>query len=149
MACRASRASGRAPIGSHSRWPKCTARFRRSWDSSNARAPSCRSSPHTTRRSMMSSSRSRGASCAMNEHPLYQLTLARMREFDREPEAIFWVFGFPIVLAFALGLAFRNSGPGELKVGVAVGPGDSALAAVLDGSPALAARVLDPADARA
>ncbi len=84
----------------------------------------------------------------MTEHPLVQLTLARMREFYREPEAIFWVFGFPIVLAFALGLAFRNSGPGELKVGVAAGPGDSALAATLDASPRLGAVVLDSAAAR-
>src|SRR5207244_1161174 len=86
----------------------------------------------TTPRSMTCSSRSRAGSCAMNDHPLYQLTLARMREFYREPEAIFWVFGFPIVLAFALGLAFRNSGPGELKVGVAAGAGGRALAAVRD-----------------
>ena len=85
----------------------------------------------------------------MRDHPLGQLTLARMREFYREPEAIFWVFGFPIVLAFALGIAFRNRGPGELRVGVAPGPGDSSIAAVLDHSPALAARVLDPAEARA
>src|SRR5437870_2342775 len=46
----------------------------------------------------------------MRDHPLVQLTLARMREFYREPEAIFWVFGFPIVLAFALGIAFRKRG---------------------------------------
>jgi len=57
----------------------------------------------------------------MHDHPLVQLTLTRMREFYREPEAVFWVFGFPIVLAFALGLAFRNTGPGELQVGVAPG----------------------------
>ena len=57
----------------------------------------------------------------MRDHPLVQLTLTRMREFYREPEAIFWVFGFPIVLAFALGIAFRNRGPGELRVAVALG----------------------------
>jgi ABC-type multidrug transport system permease subunit len=84
----------------------------------------------------------------MREHPMYQLALARMREFYREPEAVFWVFGFPIVLAFALGLAFRNTGPGELQVGVARGAGDSALAATLDSSPRLAATVLDSATAR-
>jgi ABC-2 type transport system permease protein len=84
----------------------------------------------------------------MRDHPLVQLTLARMREFYREPEAIFWVFGFPIVLAFALGLAFRNSGPGELKVGVAPGGGDVALAAALDSSPHLGATLLDTAAAR-
>ena len=84
----------------------------------------------------------------MSNHPLVQLTLARMREFYREPEAIFWVFGFPIVLAFALGIAFRNRGPEELKVGVLRSPGDSAIAAALDGSPALAASVLDGEEAR-
>jgi ABC-type multidrug transport system permease subunit len=80
---------------------------------------------------------------------MYQLALSRLREFYREPEAVFWVFGFPIVLAFALGLAFRNTGPGELQVGVAAAGGDSAIAAVLDSSPRLAASVLDTATARA
>ena len=79
---------------------------------------------------------------------MFQLALARMREFYREPEAVFWVFGFPIVLAFALGLAFRNTGPGKLQVGVAAGPGDSALVAVLGSSPRLSATVLDSATAR-
>ena len=36
---------------------------------------------------------------------LIELTLARFREFTREPEAVFWVFVFPILLAFALGIA--------------------------------------------
>src|ERR1700752_4957045 len=85
----------------------------------------------------------------MRDHPLVQLTLARMREFYREPEAIFWVFGFPVVLAFALGIAFRNRGPGELKVGVLRGAGGSAAAAVLDHTPPLKAAILDPADAHA
>jgi ABC-2 type transport system permease protein len=79
---------------------------------------------------------------------MYQLALSRMREFYREPEAVFWVFGFPIVLAFALGLAFRNTGPGKLQVGVASGPGDSAVAATLASSPRLVATVLDTATAR-
>src|SRR5215472_1267916 len=42
------------------------------------------------------------------DHPLVQLTLVRYREFMREPEALFWVFIFPILLAAGLGLAFRN-----------------------------------------
>lgn len=40
---------------------------------------------------------------------LWQLTLARFREFYREPAALFWVYGFPLILAFILGLAFRES----------------------------------------
>jgi ABC-2 type transport system permease protein len=79
---------------------------------------------------------------------MYQLAVSRMREFYREPEAVFWVFGFPIVLAFALGLAFRNTGPGKLQVGVVAGPGDSAVAVALDSSPRLVATVLDTATAR-
>src|SRR5712692_8621359 len=84
----------------------------------------------------------------MRDYPLVQLTLCRMREFYREPEAIFWVFGFPIVLAFALGIAFRNRGPGALKVGVLQGPGDSAVARTLAPSATLAAVVLDSGAAR-
>jgi ABC-type multidrug transport system permease subunit len=48
--------------------------------------------------------------------PLVQLTLMRFREFLREPEALFWVFVFPILLAAGLGLAFRNRPPDILKV---------------------------------
>lgn len=40
--------------------------------------------------------------------PLWHLALARFREFYREPAALFWVYGFPLILAFALGLAFRE-----------------------------------------
>src|SRR5208337_4524290 len=39
---------------------------------------------------------------------LYQLTMARFRLLSREPEALFWVFIFPILLAAGLGIAFRN-----------------------------------------
>ena len=57
----------------------------------------------------------------MSEHPLVQLTLVRFREFVREPEAIFWVFIFPILLAAGLGIAFRNRPPDVLKI-AAVSP---------------------------
>jgi ABC-type multidrug transport system permease subunit len=84
----------------------------------------------------------------MRDHPLVQLTLARMREFYREPEAIFWVFGFPIVMAFALGIAFRNRGPEELRVGVQRSPEGAALAQLLDGTPNLSASLLDAEEGR-
>ena len=51
------------------------------------------------------------------DHPLAQLTLVRFREFLREPEALFWVFVFPIILAAGLGLAFRNRPPEVLQIG--------------------------------
>jgi ABC-2 type transport system permease protein len=51
--------------------------------------------------------------------PLGQLILARVREFYREPEALFWVYGFPILMVVALGVAFRNK-PVEQAVSVDV-----------------------------
>jgi ABC transporter DrrB family efflux protein len=40
-----------------------------------------------------------------------QLILARIREFYREPETIFWVYGFPLILAAGLGIAFARNQP--------------------------------------
>jgi ABC-type multidrug transport system permease subunit len=42
------------------------------------------------------------------------MILARVREFYREPEALFWVYGFPILIVVALGFAFRNQ-PVEVR----------------------------------
>src|ERR1039458_10757030 len=56
----------------------------------------------------------RGTSLA--NHPLVQLTLVRFHEFLREPEVLFWVFIFPLLLAAGLGLAFRNRPAGVLKI---------------------------------
>ncbi len=55
---------------------------------------------------------------AVVDHALVQLTLVRFLEFMREPEALFWVFIFPIILAAGLGLAFRNQPPSVLKIAV-------------------------------
>jgi ABC-2 type transport system permease protein len=48
---------------------------------------------------------------------LRQLILVRFREFFREPEALFWVYGFPILLAAGLGLAFRDRPADQIVVG--------------------------------
>jgi hypothetical protein len=47
---------------------------------------------------------------------IVQLTLVRFREFLREPEALFWVFIFPVLLTAGLGLAFRNRPPDKIAV---------------------------------
>src|SRR3954471_5254868 len=49
---------------------------------------------------------------------MVQLTLVRFREFIREPEAVFWTFVFPILLAAGLGIAFRQRGPDKVQVGI-------------------------------
>jgi ABC-2 type transport system permease protein len=50
--------------------------------------------------------------------PFWELSLARFREFSREPEVIFWVFIFPLLLAVGLGIAFRDRPPEKVYVGV-------------------------------
>ncbi|HKR08373.1 MAG TPA: ABC transporter permease [Gemmatimonadaceae bacterium] len=58
---------------------------------------------------------------------MVQLTLVRFREFIREPEAVFWTFVFPILLAAGLGIAFRQRGPDKLQVGVVANENSAAV----------------------
>ncbi len=80
---------------------------------------------------------------------LVQLTLVRFREFLREPEAVFWTFAFPIILAVGLGIAFRNKPADVITIGVVSGtPAGDSLAARLAHAPGLKVQMLD-ADAAA
>jgi ABC-2 type transport system permease protein len=79
-----------------------------------------------------------------------QLLLARMKELWREPEVIFWVFVFPILLALGLGIAFRNKPADVSRVIVAAGPEAAHAMELLKASPAsgsVHAEVLPAADA--
>jgi len=66
---------------------------------------------------------------------LYELTRVRVLLFVREPEALFWVFLFPIVLAAVLGFAFRSRGVQPARVALVEGSGAEELAAVLAKDP--------------
>jgi ABC-type multidrug transport system permease subunit len=83
----------------------------------------------------------------LERSPLAQLSLWRIREFTREPEALFWVFAFPILLAFALGLAFKNRAPGTVVVAVQQGAGAAAMRGALEASERIDPVVLDSAEA--
>src|ERR1041385_5364771 len=83
-------------------------------------------------------------------HPLIELTTMRMREFLREKEAVFWVFIFPVLMTFALGIAFRNTAPEKTLIAIEGAAGDarvSETANILSRSPEITATVLSPADA--
>ena len=55
----------------------------------------------------------------MSEYsPLRELVLTRIRAFLREPEALFWTFVFPILMAVGLGVAFRDKPVDRSTVGV-------------------------------
>jgi len=80
--------------------------------------------------------------------PVWQLSLTKARELYREPEALFWVFVFPVLLALALGIAFRSSGPEEISIGVQRGAGAEAIERALEKAGGFRPAVLDPDEAR-
>jgi len=74
------------------------------------------------------------------------LLWARLLELKREPEVIFWVFIFPLLLAAGLGIAFRNKPADNTSVVVIDGAGAQKTLAMLQNSPArstIRAAVLD------
>ena len=79
-------------------------------------------------------------------HPVVQLTLMRLREMRREPGTLFWVFGFPILISIALGLAFRSTGPEPIVVGALPGVTAEVEAALAAGG--VRVRRLDEGSAR-
>jgi len=76
----------------------------------------------------------------------YWLLLAsRMKEMKREPEVIFWVFGFPLLLALGLGIAFRNK-PANVTSMAITGNESQKVLELIDRSPqksSLRAEVVD------
>ena len=78
----------------------------------------------------------------LSESSLYQLTMVRFLLILREPEAIFWIFIFPILLAMGLGIAFRNRPADVLQVAATTPRLTQALAA----DKGLTAATMDEAD---
>src|SRR5262249_52333766 len=80
-------------------------------------------------RSRMCSSRSpagisRNAKMGSRKYwPLWHLTISRMRVFYREPAAVFWVYGFPLIMALSLGTAFRDNPNEQIAVDLVEGSG--------------------------
>ena len=63
------------------------------------------------------------------------LLSARMKELFREPEVIFWIFLFPVLLAFGLGIAFRNKPVEKVNVVFAQQEGSERLQQLLQSAP--------------
>lgn len=75
------------------------------------------------------------------------LALMRLRLFYREPGAMFWTFGFPIVLTIVLGIAFRNRGPEPVAIAVETGsPRADQVYAMLAAQPNVDVKRLSPSE---
>jgi ABC-2 type transport system permease protein len=74
------------------------------------------------------------------------LLMARIKELQREPEVVFWVFGFPILLALGLGIAFRNKPADVTSVAIVSGLGAQEALTLIQNSPqksSIHAEILD------
>jgi len=81
----------------------------------------------------------------MSDNSLWQLVTVRFKEYTREPEALFWSFGFPILLALGLGIAFRAKPADVVHVAVANnGPRGQPLATAIRRDPGLSVELLSP-----
>ncbi len=80
-------------------------------------------------------------------NPQLELVKMRLREFVREPGVLFWVFAFPLLMAFGLGIAFRSKPPERPRVAV-VTEHTTPLSQALLSSPRVMAEVKDEASAR-
>ena len=65
-------------------------------------------------------------------HPILAITTARLREFVRRPEAVFWVYFFPVLMVVVLGVAFRNKPVEVFQVDIVTGPKSGELSAWLE-----------------
>jgi len=78
----------------------------------------------------------------LTQSPLFLLTMARVRSFLREPGAVFWTFGFPLLITVALGMAFRDQGPPRSVVALVDGPRAAELRSALEAEPSVAVEVM-------
>ncbi len=82
-------------------------------------------------------------SSKLRNNPLIHLCLSRLREFVRQPDVIFWTYGFPLLMLLAMGLAFRSTEPAPITIDI-IGPRAEAVAAMLDAPPQRLAIAGDP-----
>lgn len=80
------------------------------------------------------------------QHPIIALTLARLREFIRQPETMFWVYGFPLIMVLVLGMAFRNKPPEAAIIDVLDNGHGQAIVELLEANPQFKVALVSPED---
>lgn len=80
--------------------------------------------------------------------PILMLIRTRFWEFIRKPEAVFWTYGFPLLMVIVLGSAFRAQAVEPLRVAVQDLPGHQRLVEMLSPESQLLIEVATPSDSR-
>lgn len=83
----------------------------------------------------------------IRKSPIGQLMLSNIRGYLREPEAIFWTYGFPLLMVIGLGIAFDSSRENEILVDVVAGSGAEKIVAAIGDDPSFRIRVAAPEEA--
>lgn len=78
-----------------------------------------------------------------NLRALRQLTVNRVLVMLREPEVLFWIFLFPVLLAVGIGIAFSDATPDGLRVAVERGSPADAYVDALAADPDLEVTVVE------
>jgi ABC-type multidrug transport system permease subunit len=78
---------------------------------------------------------------------VWAMARTSFREFWRSPDAVFWTYGFPLIMALALGYSFQPKPPEPVPVGVLAAADAERVVAALAGEPRLRVEVLDEAAA--
>ena len=81
-------------------------------------------------------------------HPIYSIALTRLKEFIRRPEAVFWVYFFPVLMVLVLGIAFRNQSKEVFQVNVIQGPHADAIISQLASNDQIKTLTVSEADGR-
>ncbi len=79
----------------------------------------------------------------LERNALFQLIFANMRGYIREPEAIFWTYGFPLLMMIGLGLAFRSATYGPVHFGVVAGRAAERVEQAIGSDPAYSFEILE------
>ena len=67
-------------------------------------------------------------------NPLFQLIVCNIKVYMREPEAIFWTYGFPLLMVIGLGVAFDTSAQQPVKFDAVEGKAAQGILASLGSS---------------
>jgi ABC-type multidrug transport system permease subunit len=54
----------------------------------------------------------------MKRRAVWAVAVSQFREFWRTPEALFWTYGFPLIMAVVLGFAFRPAAPEPVPIAI-------------------------------